>query len=99
MEDLREPDIRTSRLLQTEWFRLPPDSPLAGRSIGDVRVREVTGASVVAIVRDETVIPNPGPTVVFQKGDTVGIMGTAEQRAAFERLARGETDIPHNPQA
>lgn len=80
---------QTARLIQTEWVRIPEGSPLAGRAIGEARVRELTGASVVAIVRGESVIPNPGPSIVFTGGDMVGVIGAPEQRAAFRALAHG----------
>lgn len=80
---------QTALMFETEWVNLSGDSPLAGRSIGDLRVRDATGASVVAIVRGDDVLTNPGPDVVFTPGDTVGVIGTPAQRAAFLALAEG----------
>ncbi len=80
---------RTAREIEIEWFRLTADSPLVGRAIGDVRVRETTGASVVAVIRGERVVANPGPDLVFASGDTVGVIGTSSQRAAFRTLSGG----------
>ncbi len=78
---------RTARIVETEWVLLPDGSPVAGRTIGELRVRETTGASVVAVLRGDDVLANPGPDVAFAPGDTVGVIGTAEQRAAFRALA------------
>ena len=39
---------RASRQIETEWVRLPENSPLEGRTIGDLGVRTQTGASIVA---------------------------------------------------
>jgi CPA2 family monovalent cation:H+ antiporter-2 len=72
-----------SRQIETEWVRLPENSRLAGRTIGELGVRTETGASVVAIVRDDLVIASPGPDDRFEAGDLVGVLGTPEQRAAF----------------
>jgi len=80
----------TSRLLEVEWYQIPQGSPLADRSIGETKVREQTGAFVVAVVRGEEVIPNPGPDVVLHPGDTLGLIGTLSQRKAFRALARGD---------
>jgi len=74
-------------------------SGLLGRSIGDLGVRSETGASVLAVVRGEEVIPNPGPGLRLAPGDAVGILGTAEQRAAFRVLARGPTREPSQDDA
>lgn len=78
---------RTARVIETEWFLLKDDSPLLGRSIGELRVRETTGVSVVTAIRGDSVLANPGPDFVFSSGDTVGVVGTPAQRAAFRRLA------------
>jgi K+/H+ antiporter YhaU regulatory subunit KhtT len=50
-------------------------------------VRTRTGASIVAIVREESVIANPGPEATIAPGDTVGVLGTPAQRAALRDLA------------
>jgi monovalent cation:H+ antiporter-2, CPA2 family len=77
---------RVSRDIETEWVKLPEVSPLHGRTIGELEVRTKTGASIVAIVRDELVIANPGPDERFKAGDLVGVMGTPDQRATFRTL-------------
>ena len=38
-----------------------PGSPFVDRPLGDTRARTRTGASIVAIVRDEAVLASPGP--------------------------------------
>ena len=77
---------RASRQIETEWVRLPKNSPLEGRTIGDLGVRTQTGASIVAIVRDDLVLAGPGPDARFEPGDLVGVLGTRDQRAAFVAL-------------
>jgi monovalent cation:H+ antiporter-2, CPA2 family len=94
---------QASRAIEVEWVRLPgttslertdPDgsgpaeSALLGRTIGDLEVRSETGASILAVVRGEKVIPNPGAGLRLEPGDAVGILGTPEQRVAFRALAR-----------
>jgi CPA2 family monovalent cation:H+ antiporter-2 len=77
---------RVSREIETEWVKLPEVSPMHGRTIGELEVRTKTGASIVAIVRDDLVIANPGPDERFKAGDLVGVMGTPDQRATFRTL-------------
>ena len=77
---------RASREIETEWVTLPGGDTLAGKTIGELRVRSSTGASIVAVVRGEEVLPNPGPGLVLRAGDLVGILGTPDQRAAFRAL-------------
>ena len=85
-DDLLAQLQRASRQIETEWIRLPDKSPLGKRTIGELEVRTKSGASVVAIVRDDLVIANPGPDARFEPGDLVGVLGTSEQRAAFVAL-------------
>ena len=83
------PQLRlTSQMIETEWVRLPENSPMAKKTIGDLQIRNTIGASVVALVRGDDVLPNPGPEVAFEVGDVVGALGTPDQRAAFRALAR-----------
>lgn len=53
-------------------------SPYEGRSLGDTRARTRTGASIVAVVRDRNVVASPRPDFVFEAGDIVLAIGTAE---------------------
>jgi monovalent cation:H+ antiporter-2, CPA2 family len=80
---------RASREIETEWVRLPESDAVAGKTIGDLRIRSSTGASIVAVVRGEEVMPNPGPEIALRAGDLVGVLGTPDQRATFRALANG----------
>ena len=80
---------RTSRMIETEWVRLTKSSTMVGKTIGDLQIRSRTGASVVAIVRGDEMLPNPEPEVALEAGDVVGILGTPDQRIAFRALAHG----------
>ncbi|MCG8348283.1 MAG: cation:proton antiporter [Chloroflexales bacterium] len=85
---------RANRLLEIEWFPLHDESPLIGQSIGDLHLRSRTGASVVAVLRGEQVIANPGPDYVFSKGETLAALGTPEQRAALYALLAQTATTP-----
>lgn len=80
---------RARRSLEIDWFDLPAGSPLAGRSIGASAIRQRTGASVVAVLRGGRLISNPGPATGLHAGDQLAILGTGEQRAAFQGLMLG----------
>jgi CPA2 family monovalent cation:H+ antiporter-2 len=77
---------RATLTVETDWIHLPEGSPLADETIADLRVREKTGASVVAIIRGEDLLPNPGPLTSFEAGDVVGVLGTNDQREAFQTM-------------
>ncbi|MGB3233980.1 MAG: cation:proton antiporter regulatory subunit [Mycobacterium sp.] len=63
-----------------------PGSPYAEHPLGDARVRTRTGSSIVAIVRDEEVLPSPGPTDVLHAGDVLVVIGTADGITQVEHI-------------
>jgi TrkA domain protein len=61
--------------LAIDWLPVDPDSPYAGRTIGDTRARTRTGVSIVAVMRGEEAFPAPGPEFGLQAGDTLVVVG------------------------
>ncbi|MDQ7794679.1 MAG: cation:proton antiporter regulatory subunit [bacterium] len=72
--------------IRIEWFPVSPDSPVAGRTIGGLGVRQAAGVSVIAALREEECLPNPGPDYRIQAGDILVVAGTREGVAAFDAL-------------
>jgi CPA2 family monovalent cation:H+ antiporter-2 len=87
--DKELPLRQASRMIETEWVRLPQGSVMVGKTIGELRIRSSIGVSVVAVIRGGEVLPNPGPEITFEADDVVGTLGTPDQRAAFRALAHG----------
>ena len=67
-----------------EWVTVTPGNSLLDRSIGEAEVRKKTGVSVVGVLRDDQLEPNPGPDFRFQNKDLVAIIGSSAARAAFQ---------------
>lgn len=67
-----------------QWLTIAAGSPLVARSIGESEIRKKTGVSVVGVLRDNQLEPNPGPQFRFQDQDLVAIIGSNEARAAFQ---------------
>lgn len=61
-------------------------SPYAGHPLGDTKARTRTGASIVAIVRDEQVLASPGPDEQLLPHDVLVVIGTADGIAAVRQL-------------
>jgi TrkA domain protein len=61
-----------------------------GTTIADLAIRSRTGASIIAVLRDETPIPAPEPTALLLPGDTAVVTGTVEGMAAARRLLTAE---------
>lgn len=72
--------------LSIEWITVDERSTAIGRSIAEREYRTRTGASIVAIVRDDSSIPAPSPEVVVESGDVVVAVGTIEGLAALREL-------------
>ncbi|MCI0617025.1 cation:proton antiporter [bacterium] len=63
------------------------DSPAKNQSLQELELRKETGASVIAIVRGEDVINNPGGDFRLQENDVVVLWGAHAQLAeALKRL-------------
>jgi CPA2 family monovalent cation:H+ antiporter-2 len=82
---------------ELQWTLIESGSPAAGASIGEMRIREVSGASIVGVMRGDALEPNPGAGFRLQTGDLVAIIGTQEARAAFQELAWPEVEVVPDP--
>jgi CPA2 family monovalent cation:H+ antiporter-2 len=69
--------------------RVPATSGVVGRTIGELRLRSVTGATIVGVRRNGRPVTNPGPEFRFAGGDEVTIVGTPDQQAAARLLLEG----------
>ncbi len=60
--------------LIVDWIEIPQrNAPI---TIGALRVRSRTGASIVAVLRDDQPHPAPGPDFSLRGGDVVLVVGT-----------------------
>ena len=62
-----------------ETVVIPEGSRAAGKLIREIALRSHTGVSVVAIERNGSSVVNPGPDDELHVGDSVFLLGTAEQ--------------------
>ncbi|MBE9030195.1 cation:proton antiporter [filamentous cyanobacterium LEGE 11480] len=90
----REVKLATSDL-NSRWYVMPKSSPLLGMTLEQMDVRQLTGATLVAIRR-----PGGGeidyPTLdnTLEQGDRVLLVGSKAEIAAFDDLAKGEAAVP-----
>ena len=64
--------------LAIEWLEIAATSGRGGETIGDGQYRTKTGASIVAVIRDDQSIPAPGPDFELLANDVVVAVGTSE---------------------
>ncbi|MEZ0359482.1 cation:proton antiporter regulatory subunit [Mycobacterium sp. SA01] len=61
-------------------------SPFVDRPLGDTKARTRTGASIVAIVRDEAVLASPKPDEVLHVHDVLIVIGTEHGISGVRRI-------------
>jgi TrkA domain protein len=75
--------------LQVEELSIRPGSPFVGRTLGDTEARTRTGASVVAVLRNDTMIASPNPDFRFEAGDVVVVVGTRDGIEGVTKILGG----------
>ncbi len=76
--------------LGLNWVCVSGDSPLAGKALGDAKLRSHTGASAVAMIRGKEIMSNPEPQVELREGDLIALIGNSAQLSAAEKLLQQE---------
>jgi TrkA domain protein len=69
--------------------RLKAASPFVDRPLGETRARTRTGASIVAIVRNDVVLASPGPAETLRADDVLVVVGTENGIADVQQLVDG----------
>jgi CPA2 family monovalent cation:H+ antiporter-2 len=63
----------------TETAQVEPGAPAVGKSIGELKLRTMTGVSIIAIIQEDEANVNPGPETVINAGDVLVLIGTPEK--------------------
>lgn len=82
-----------ARQLDFTWVGVPPGTEFEGRTLGELRIRERVGASIVGVIQDGSLVANPDGRFRLMAGDLVAVLGTREQIARFEETVRGTTEV------
>lgn len=78
--------------LTVDWIDVPGQRPPS--TIGELRIRTRTGASVVAVLRAGDPHPAPGPEFALLPGDVALVVGTADGVRRARRLLQGTEASP-----
>jgi CPA2 family monovalent cation:H+ antiporter-2 len=86
-------------------LRVPPGSIVDGRTLAQLNLRGVTGATVLAVLRDGEQVLVPAGREVVRAGDVLAIAGTREAIEAARAMVqasvpapeRADTSIEHEP--
>jgi TrkA domain protein len=72
--------------LLVDWVTVPDNSPVDGRSIGELGVRRETRMTIAAIVREGTTIVAPDPDEAVRVGDKLVVLGPPAALPALQAL-------------
>lgn len=79
--------MSAAKEMKIEQFQILKGSNLVGRSIQESGIRDKAACLVVGIERGDTSLKNPPPTMLFEEGDIVWVVGEDEK---ILRLSEGE---------
>lgn len=84
---LEQIDVEIDDLV-IEWLDLHPSSEWIGNSIGGLKVRQLTGVSIIAVVEkdNDKKYVSPGPEYVFTNNSLLVIAGERQQIKHFKKL-------------
>lgn len=72
--------------LRIEWYKVEASNDGVNKSIGELGVRQKTGASIIAAIKNSDTIINPGPDYVIEPGATLVIAGKAKNIKLLKEL-------------
>ncbi len=77
--------------LRVEQFQLSSGSPVIGKSIRELEIRHMTGASVLAVRKPgKTFDTNPSPDMTLDEKDVLITAGTPAEIQSLERLLKAD---------
>ncbi|GAB6181326.1 cation:proton antiporter regulatory subunit [Desulfotomaculum defluvii] len=62
-----------------EWYKVESSAKAIGKTIGELHIRKKTGAMVIAVIKKDHKIINPGPEQVVSEGATLVVIGERRQ--------------------
>jgi len=80
-------------LIELNWVTIPERSPVIGRSIRELQIRKRTGISIVAILRNGSLLMNPSPDLHFEVDDLVGVVSEAQQLDQFVKMTASDNNF------
>ena len=70
--------------LELEQVLISATSPLVGTTLAEADLRRRCGVGVVAVQRDDALLPNPEPNLALREGDVMVVLGVRSHLEEFE---------------
>lgn len=89
-------ELRQAALdLNSQWYPLPAESPVTGMTLKEIAVRQLTGVTLLAILRQSgQEVDYPGGNIPLMAGDRFLVIGQPQELSAFQALIAGEVTLP-----
>jgi CPA2 family monovalent cation:H+ antiporter-2 len=78
--------VSAMRSVEIGWHPVSAASLVLGKTLAEANLRTKVGASVIALIRNEKVLPNPKSDTQFLEGDLVGLIGSTQELAEAEKF-------------
>ncbi|MBA3872870.1 MAG: hypothetical protein H0X30_27380 [Anaerolineae bacterium] len=78
--------VSAMRSVEIAWQPVSAASPVIGKTLAEANLRTKVGTSVIALIRDKKVMPNPKSDTQFLVGDLVGLIGSAAEISEAEKI-------------
>lgn len=72
--------------------QVPKDSPVIGRSVGELKFWQSTGGTIIAIRRGRTTMLSPGPYAELYEGDVIVLVGSPTAVDAAHHFVAAKED-------
>jgi CPA2 family monovalent cation:H+ antiporter-2 len=95
LEDL----LKVLQISATQTFFLPETSPACGQTLRELDLRNRTGATLIAVVRDRNPITNPEAGFRLAPNDVLVLVGAHAQLNAAQQLLSASSQLDATPPA
>lgn len=73
--------------LVIEWYKIEPNAKCTGRTIGELQIRQRTGATIIAVIdKDQKQQINPGPDQLIRPESILVVTGERHSIKALKQL-------------
>lgn len=87
------PDLEDMDDMHFETVPVPAQSPVIGRSLRELDIRNTAGVSVIRIMRNSGNVNNPSAKECFSAADRIVVSGTLEEIELFKLMVNGQAEV------
>jgi CPA2 family monovalent cation:H+ antiporter-2 len=77
----------------TETVKLDENSPIAGKNLGELDLRNTTGVTLIAVLRNGNTEINPGADYKLSEGDVLVLLGASEKIEEAVKILQPDANI------